>query len=1032
LQFRKAKSIEEDYTDVDYSDANTKVLKPQDYAQVERALQVGYDAGDYRAVLRCWNTMKKFDRMPMVSLPQVVESMQRFKKDTPFILKEVKAFVKKFPNECDMACINDLLESLAKRLDTSLMEKIMEMLPSMHMEMDSHSYGLFLNTYFTTRNFQDVKVLATKMQANKVPFTSRSAIVLIKTALKTSNLDDALLYFQEVKSMWSEQNLASTPSSAPMHIVTQLAELACKNRRMDELLEQLHDFPISQELVNILLSECVRQRDTLVIGSVEKLAREQGVKFTDAAYGLLMKGAAGNSKRVQELFDEVMEKDVPITSDFIVSVLSICAQTSNVQMAEKLYSQTKPKELSILSSFVRYFAESEQYDKACDIYEHDILGQNVNIQQSQHLDARMERSLMNAALKCGRSHLAKNLLSSSPSDVAKHITMIRNCASEKNLKGAMEVFETLDSSGVELNSVIYNTVLDACVECRDLRKAEAWMERINKAGITDVVSYNTLIKAHLQIGNFDKARSLMDDLREAGLEPNRVTFNELINALVTKGGESRRKQMWDIVDEMNAAGVKPNQVTISILLKSLNSYSCQKEVANTMDLINTMDEQMDEVLLSSVVEACVRIGKPDLLAKTLKQLEAITADTINGSHTYGSLIKAYGHAKDISGVWRCWKEMRSRHIRPTSITLGCMVEAIVGNGDTEGAYELIHQMHEDEQCRNALNSVIYCSVLKGFARERKMDRVLQVYMEIQKSGIELSIVMYNTMIDACARSGRMNNLPSILEDMKSHGIKPNVITYSTMLKGHCQNGDIQTGFSILEQMKNEAHLKPDEIMYNSLLDGCAQNNMVDEGLRLLDEMQTGGVNPSNYTLSILVKLMNRSRRLDQAFDIVDRITKKYKFHPNVHVYTNLIQACLSNQQFQRGLGVLERMVNERVAPENRTYAILVRHCMSKGLFQQAVGLLRGALGLQDALPFLQDSKAVCPNIDSVLVNQTLSSLADAGNSQSLAAPLAAAIRQSSSRMRIDATTQRKVMSQGIASEHPHTSRQNTSHPWSRH
>jgi pentatricopeptide repeat protein len=172
--------------------------------------------------------------------------------------------------------------------------------------------------------------------------------------------------------------------------------------------------------------------------------------------------------------------------------------------------------------------------------------------------------------------------------------------------------------------------------------------------------------------------------------------------------------------------------------------------------------------------------------------------------------------------------------------------------------------------------------------------------------------------------------------------------------------------------------------------------------------------------------------LDQAFDIVDRITKKYKFHPNVHVYTNLIQACLSNQQFQRGLGVLERMVNERVAPENRTYAILVRHCMSKGLFQQAVGLLRGALGLQDALPFLQHSKAVCPNIDSALVNQTLSSLADAGGSQGLAAPLAAAIRQSSSRIRIDATTQRKVMSRGIAPEHPHTSRQNKSHPWSRH
>merc|ERR1719213_1209681 len=99
--------------------------------------------------------------------------------------------------------------------------------------------------------------------------------------------------------------------------------------------------------------------------------------------------------------------------------------------------------------------------------------------------------------------------------------------------------------------------------------------------------------------------------------------------------------------------------------------------------------------------------------------------------------------------------------------------------------------------------------------------------------------------------------------MSLQRVKPNVITYSTMLKGHCQNGNIQEGFSILEKMKKEAHLKPDEIAYNSLLDGCAQNNLVDEGMRLLEEMQREGVSPSNFTLSILVKLMNRARRLDR-------------------------------------------------------------------------------------------------------------------------------------------------------------------------
>jgi len=370
-----------------------------------------------------------------------------------------------------------------------------------------------------------------------------------------------------------------------------------------------------------------------------------------------------------------------------------------------------------------------------------------------------------------------------------------------------------------------------------------------------------------------------------------------------------------------------------------------------------------------------------------------------------------------------------------------MVEAIVSNGDTEGAFDLIHQIQEDEMCRDALNSVIYCSVLKGFTREKKIDRAFTVYEEICDKKIELSMVMYNTLIDACARCGRMERVSNILEDMKTHHVKPNLITYSTMLKGHCQNGNIQTAFLILDQMKKDTHLKPDEIMYNSLIDGCAQNNLVEEGLRLVEEMQSEGVRPSNFTLSILVKLMNRARRLEQAFSVVDDITKKYNFKPNVHVYTNLVLACVSNQQFNRGMGVLEQMIKEHIVPDTRTYAILVRASISKGLHEQAVGMMRGALGLKGALSFLQQTVAVCPNLDNALVIETLASLADRGHAQDLAAPLLSDIRghSSSSWVHIDAATQRKVMSQGLS---PSTSRAEPAgfsgkakgkgvHPWDR-
>mmetsp|Transcript_11792 Transcript_11792/g.31144 ORF Transcript_11792/g.31144 Transcript_11792/m.31144 type:complete len:1117 (+) Transcript_11792:119-3469(+) len=1002
-----------------------QTLSPQECEQVEKAFQTGFDAGDHRQVLRCWNAMKKFEQVPNVSLAHAVESMQRFKKDASYILRELHGFLQKFQGQSDVSTINDLLEALGKRLDSDLVDKIVEMMPKVGLATDQRTYEILLAMHFMTRSFDGVRALIAEMGVRKVPFTTRATIVAVKTALKTGNFEEAKSHFRGLKAVWAENAAAdSTASTAPRHIVSQLIDLACRDHQLGEFLPLLEGVPVPDDAIAGMLTECIRRKDLALAQRVEQLARSQGDTLSDATYSLLIRSMSSDPARVQAIFDEVVTKGMAPSADFALALLSFCSQNGAIALAERLFEHMQPKQLPVLSGFIRFFTEMELFDKACDVYENHMKHlQHVNAggkDQVQFLDARIERSLMNAAFRCGRQDLAKNFLDASPSDVAKHIAMIRNCVASNNLAGAMSVFDTLQKSGTELNSVVYNTVLDACVECRDLSAAEAWMKVIKEAGLTDVVTYNTLIKAYLHEECFDKARALMEEMRGVGLQPNRVTFNELVNGLVTKGSAAQRAEIWGIVKEMKAAGVKPNQVTCSILLKSLNAHSSQESILDTMELITAMDEPMDEVLLSSVVEACVRIGKPDLLAEKLKQLQGSESFAVNGSHTFGSLIKAYGHARDINGVWRCWKEMRSRHIRPTSITLGCMVEAVVSNGDTEGAYELIHQMQEDERCRDALNAVIYCSVLKGFTREKKMQRVWAVYDEMTARKVELSIVTYNTLIDACARSGRMDRVPSIFEEMQKQNIKANLITYSTMVKGHCQAGDIQRGFEILEQMRNDAKLKPDEIMYNSLLDGCAQNNLVEEGLGLLARMQSEGVQPSNFTLSLLVKLMNRARKLDNAFNLVDEISTKYKFRPNVHVYTNLIQACIANRHLPRGMATFEQMIKERVQPDNRTYTILVRASLSHGLCDQAAGLVRAALGLRGALPLAGDaSVARISNLDPALVGEMLQSLTDKGHVHNLAVPLLSDIKHDKPSYRIDAAVQRHVMSAGMAHETGH-------------
>ena len=296
--------------------------------------------------------------------------------------------------------------------------------------------------------------------------------------------------------------------------------------------------------------------------------------------------------------------------------------------------------------------------------------------------------LMKAAVNSGRGSLAQGRFEQSPGDVAKHVAMIKACGKERNLEGAVNVFNKLKQGGVHMNAIIHNCLLLAYVQCGNTAAAKEHFQQMKELDFADVVSYNTMLKSYLHMGMVDAASQLLEDMSGRGLAATKVTYNELLNAKVQS---KDRRGMWKLIEQMQAAGTTPNSGTCSILLKSLTRNSHSTDVARTLDMIEQMEEDMDEVLLSSVIEACIRIGQLDLLSKKMRkyasqgELVALTAPT------YDSMIKAYGQARDVERISELWMEMRGREVKPTAITLGCMIDALVMNNCVEDAWDLVNK-----------------------------------------------------------------------------------------------------------------------------------------------------------------------------------------------------------------------------------------------------------------------------------------------------------------------------------------------------
>ena len=79
---------------------------------------------DYQMVLQLWDTQHCSEQAATIKLTQIVDAMKSCKKDSVFIVAQVKAFLQAHPSKQDMSIINELLKSLGSQLDSHLVDVI--------------------------------------------------------------------------------------------------------------------------------------------------------------------------------------------------------------------------------------------------------------------------------------------------------------------------------------------------------------------------------------------------------------------------------------------------------------------------------------------------------------------------------------------------------------------------------------------------------------------------------------------------------------------------------------------------------------------------------------------------------------------------------------------------------------------------------------------------------------------------------------------------------------------------------------------
>jgi len=479
-------------------------------------------------------------------------------------------------------------------------------------------------------------------------------------------------------------------------------------------------------------------------------------------------------------------------------------------------------------------------------------------------------------------------------------------------------------------------IIHACAANGDYAMVKTYLSKANTLGVADMAALSWLIKGLMTAGNEATAESVLTEMRKMGLHASQANYHGLLHSRVVA---QDRSAAWRLVQEMQDAGFKPNAVTCSILLKMIVTPAHANQLPKVLQMVEAMEMPSDDVLLYSMMQACLRAERLDLLAELIRRPLGELPLT---APLYGSMIKAFGQARNLEHVRCLWNNMNARGVEQSAVTLGCMVEALVVNGEADEAWMLVQEIWQKDHQRQLVNTVTYSSLLKGFTNQP--DKVMELYKEMKARQVECNTITYNTILNCFAQCRAMCRVPQILTDMRTANppAEPDMVTYSTLVKGFCASGDLDTALGLLEEVRKQGTFMADEMLYNTLLSGCAREQRISDALQIVNEMRITGTAPSNYTLSMLVKLLGRCKRLGQLFSIVEELTAEFGIRLNIQVYTCMIQACLYNRQPAKALALLDRLIGDGLRPDEKTNLALVRGFLQLGHVAVAVDVIRRA------------------------------------------------------------------------------------------
>mmetsp|Transcript_6571 Transcript_6571/g.15472 ORF Transcript_6571/g.15472 Transcript_6571/m.15472 type:complete len:625 (-) Transcript_6571:25-1899(-) len=334
--------------------------------------------------------------------------------------------------------------------------------------------------------------------------------------------------------------------------------------------------------------------------------------------------------------------------------------------------------------------------------------------------------------------------------------MVRFASSTGNWRLALSLIDEMHKAKVEVDSVVYNTVLAACVSAEQLDKARQLLDDMVAAGgVTDVITYNTLAKGYAKAGCMETCFELYKLMRSRGLTPSQVTYGILLDGFIN---DNEVEKAVDIFNTMRAEGCQMNTVLYTTLIKG---FARAGQVDQAVQIYEEMRKersmQPDVITFSILIKANCDVGRlEDALKMLLAMKEAgLKPDEVVFNNLLGGCINdcKMELAKDL------YKEMISSNVKPSVATFSILIRLYAQCKRWDEAVDLLRQ--ELPEQRVSPEPRLFGQLAQCCLRDRQGRRASEVYKMLTETSTPTA-AMNSTLLGMCAKLNMLDTGAEIM------------------------------------------------------------------------------------------------------------------------------------------------------------------------------------------------------------------------------------------------------------------------------